>query len=284
MNLIRSIWAWYKSALLWARIAIPIVILLIVVAIAAPPKKHTVTATTTTTTTSSTTTSPTTTTLTPSSTSAVQVTNPASSSPKPPSPTTPPASSSPQAVPTTTVASTVAPPATAPPGTPAALIEVVGDEKIVINVNLLPAAGCSIHNAGNGQLLPDPLCTPGAAATRVTQANIATTICVAGYTATVRPPSSITTPLKQRTATAYGIAYDPTVQEYDHLIPLELGGANDVRNLWTEPPTSPTQKSTTNIKDGVESKLKTAVCAGRIGLIAAQVRIATDWTTALVGL
>jgi hypothetical protein len=178
-------------------------------------------------------------------------------------------------------------PTTAPPTSSTAgftLIEDSGDVKIVLDVNLLTSGGCSIRYAVDGQALPDPTCTPGAAATRVTQVNIGSTICVSGYTNTVRPPSSITTPLKQRTAAAYGMVYDPTVQEYDHLIPLELGGANDVRNLWTEPPTSAVQRSTTNVKDAVESKLHADVCAGRIGLLDAQIRIATDWTTALVGL
>lgn len=164
------------------------------------------------------------------------------------------------------------------------MIEDSDDAKVVLDVNLLPSTGCTIRYAANAQALPDPTCTPGAAATRVTQANIGATICVSGYTKTVRPPSSLTTPLKKRTAAAYGLPYDPSVQEYDHLIPLELGGANDVRNLWTEPPTSPGQRSTTNLKDGVESKLHADVCDAKIGLLEAQMRIATDWTTALAGL
>ena len=64
--------------------------------------------------------------------------------------------------------------------------------------------------------------------------------------------------------------------EYDHLIPLELGGdPNDARNLWVEPGASP------NPKDGIEHKLHQRVCAGTVSLAAAQQAIATDWTTAL---
>ena len=40
--------------------------------------------------------------------------------------------------------------------------------------------------------LPDPACTPGAIDPAVTQADIATTICRTGYTATVRPPAKDT--------------------------------------------------------------------------------------------
>src|SRR5947209_1950760 len=54
--------------------------------------------------------------------------------------------------------------------------------------------------------LPDPLCTPGAIDPRVTQANIRTTICVSGYTATVRPPVSYTNALKARQIDEYGFA------------------------------------------------------------------------------
>jgi hypothetical protein len=63
--------------------------------------------------------------------------------------------------------------------------------------------------------------------------------------------------------------------ELDHLVPLELGGASDTRNLWAEPGTVP------NEKDPVEGRLHRAVCAGVITLADAQHRIATDWTTAL---
>ena len=153
----------------------------------------------------------------------------------------------------------------------------------MLNTNLL-VGPCAIRSAANGQALPDPSCTPGVAAARVTQDSIGQTICKAGYTATIRPAASITNPLKQETAAAYGLAYQPSVQEYDHLIPLELGGANDVRNLWTEPPSSPSQTTVNNAKDAVENQLRTLVCAGRVALVDAQRRIATDWTTALAGL
>ena len=45
-------------------------------------------------------------------------------------------------------------------------------------------------------VLPDPKCTPGATDPRVTQSNIQSTICVPGYTKTVRPSTSVTDPIK----------------------------------------------------------------------------------------
>ena len=44
--------------------------------------------------------------------------------------------------------------------------------------------------------LPDSSVTPGATNASVTQANIAVTICIPGWTKTIRPPASYTTKLK----------------------------------------------------------------------------------------
>ncbi|MFJ9440840.1 hypothetical protein ACIRRH_03085 [Kitasatospora sp. NPDC101235] len=128
--------------------------------------------------------------------------------------------------------------------------------------------------------LPDPYCTPGAYNPDVTQATIGQTICVSGWTATVRPPTSYTNPLKVQQIAAYGYADTNTADyEEDHLVPLELGGApRDPANLWPEPRygNQPAQS-----KDSVETKLKNAVCNGRVGLDDARSAIANDWTTAL---
>jgi hypothetical protein len=79
---------------------------------------------------------------------------------------------------------------------------------------------------------------------------------------------------------AYGesASLRPTI-ELDHLIPLELGGANDTSNLWPEISDEPGQ-GFRNSKDQVENDLKSAVCAHRIAIADAQNAIATNWTTA----
>lgn len=60
--------------------------------------------------------------------------------------------------------------------------------------------------------------------------------------------------------------------EYDHLVPLELGGAtNDRRNLWPEPGASP------NHKDAVEDHLNSQVCEGKMTLANAQNEIVANW-------
>ena len=137
-------------------------------------------------------------------------------------------------------------------------------------------AGSKCHMRGQ---LPDPICTPGSIDPAVTDANVATTICVSGYTASIRPSSGYTTKLKKEQMIDYGFTNSLMTHEEDHLISLELGGAAaDPTNLWPEPGASP------NPKDKVENFMHAAVCAGRISLSEAQKRIATDWTTAETGL
>jgi hypothetical protein len=139
-----------------------------------------------------------------------------------------------------------------------------------------PSADQTCHARGSGLYsLPDPRCTPGAIDPAVTQANIAATICREGYAESVRPPESVTAPEKRASMAAYGDTGRPGGYEYDHLVPLELGGAaNDPRNLWPEPGASP------NPKDALEDRLHALVCSSRLGLADAQREIATDWIAA----
>ncbi|MGW5660014.1 hypothetical protein ACWEWG_07915 [Streptomyces sp. NPDC003758] len=131
--------------------------------------------------------------------------------------------------------------------------------------------------------LPDPSCQPGALNPDVTQDTIDSTICVSGWTATVRPSSSYTTALKKKQIVEYGYS-DTSASDYeeDHFVPLELGGApRSELNLWPEPHYG---DETSADKDVVENKLKKAVCAGDVSLEDAQNAIITDWTTALSSL
>lgn len=135
-----------------------------------------------------------------------------------------------------------------------------------------PAPG-TCHAIGTGLYSrPDRRCTPGALNPAVTQADIGRTICRAGWTATVRPRESITEAEKRASMLAYGDRRPIWDYEYDHLVPLELGGATNARaNLWPEPGTSP------NPKDGVENELNRAVCDHRLSLARAQDEIAANW-------
>ncbi|MER6062372.1 hypothetical protein [Streptomyces sp. NPDC001792] len=167
----------------------------------------------------------------------------------------------------------------------AAKIAVGAGPQTTYTVQQQPPAGSCHYRYEKGEPLEDPACTPGAISPAVTQANLATTICrKGGYTKGVRPPASVTGKEKKLNATSYGYTGSLGDAEYDHLISLQLGGdPNDARNLWVEP-ADPGHKpggGINNKKDPVETKLHTAVCAGKVTLAAAQHAIVTDWTTAL---
>jgi hypothetical protein len=128
--------------------------------------------------------------------------------------------------------------------------------------------------------LPDPSRTPGALNPAVTQENTVRTICVRGWTRTVRPPSQYTYELKR--AQIHDWYHGGRLREYeeDHLIPLSLGGAPyDRRNLWPEP-RHPADGWDADLKDELESRLNWLVCNGQLDLAEAQHAIATDWIEA----
>ena len=162
--------------------------------------------------------------------------------------------------------------ATTPTGGAPAGLHVVHSPGVVTDDEHLAPGQCRARTAADGQPLPDPACTPGAIDPAVSQSDIATTICRSGYTSTIRPPASDTGRWKIRTYVFYGLS-TTTTGEYDHLVPLELGGANATSNLWIEPGRIP------NRKDKVENRLREEVCAGQLTLAAAQHEIAADWTT-----
>jgi hypothetical protein len=107
--------------------------------------------------------------------------------------------------------------------------------------------------------------TPGALNPDVTQATIDGTICVHGWTRTVRPPVTYTNALKARQLREYGLRGPLSGYQEDHLISLELGGAPvDPRNLWPEP--YPRAAAV----DRIENELNRRVCDGSLTLAAAQ--------------
>jgi len=98
------------------------------------------------------------------------------------------------------------------------------------------------------------------------------TICKSGYTKTVR---NVSESVKSAVYKEYGIIRHTTGQyEVDHLISLELGGSNDIANLWPEQSTSTPDSLD---KDKVENYLHKQICDGKMTLKEAQEAIATDW-------
>jgi hypothetical protein len=109
--------------------------------------------------------------------------------------------------------------------------------------------------------------TPGVLNPNVTQSTIRSTICVRGWTRTIRPPTDYTSRVKLEQMRTYGLRGSPRDFQEDHLISLELGGhPTDPRNLWPEP-----YPRAADV-DAIENKLNDAVCSGRMSLTEAQRR------------
>ena len=126
--------------------------------------------------------------------------------------------------------------------------------------------------------LPDSKVTPGVTNPAVTQETINQTICVSGWTKTIRPPVSYTNKLKKQQMAAANLPGDPSLYEEDHLISIELGGSpTDPKNLWPEKWDG---EWGAHKKDVIETRLKRMVCTGKITLAEAQHAIATDWIAA----
>ena len=127
-------------------------------------------------------------------------------------------------------------------------------------------AHCSVHN-----YLQDAKCTPGD-----TLSNVATSqICTPGYAQSVRnvPQSE-----KDEVYAEYDITSHPAgAYEVDHLVSLEIGGSNNIKNLW---PQSYTGSYNAHIKDSLEDFLHTQVCSGTLQLQCAQKAISSDWINA----
>lgn len=119
--------------------------------------------------------------------------------------------------------------------------------------------------------LPDSKMTPGA----VDPAGTVDKICTVGYTATVR---NVPDSLKKQVFAEYNIDPKSDKFEVDHLISLELGGSNDIKNLW--PQSYTTTPWNAHKKDTLENKLHALICAKKLDMATAQKDIATNWIEA----
>ena len=118
--------------------------------------------------------------------------------------------------------------------------------------------------------LPDPHLTPGATIPVTT-----TDICRPGYARSVRHVSHRA---ERRVFREYGLRHESGKYEVDHLISLELGGSNDLRNLW--PQRLDGSPWNARLKDRLENRLHALVCSGALELRQAQNALTSDWTAA----
>jgi hypothetical protein len=145
-----------------------------------------------------------------------------------------------------------------------------------------PAPQSCATQMSNGFPIPDPNCTPGAINPTLTVDILRNpnfrTRCVREQATT-----------EQQKATTYSLYNIPhptnntgasQTCELDHLISLELGGADTLDNIW--PQCGPSEVSLSQRffkeKDGVENYLAKLVRNGQMDLGEAQRGIATDWT------
>ena len=94
--------------------------------------------------------------------------------------------------------------------------------------------------------------------------------------------------MKQQVFEAYGLSGNDDARcvpdargrrcEIDHLISRELGGADEVKNLW--PQTYGTSPWNAALKDKLENRLHVELCAGRISLDTARAMLVNDWRKA----
>jgi hypothetical protein len=161
-------------------------------------------------------------------------------------------------------------------------------EKIQVNYthHISYSADCNWIISG-GAWLPDPECSLGDAFPLTTiQINgeyaeepggvIVGDICVSGYSANIR---DVTQARKEQVYAAYGVVSRVTGEyEVDHIIPLAIGGTNEVTNLFPQPayPLPGFHQ-----KDVCEVCFKNKICKGELDIREAQKMMAKNWTRCL---
>jgi hypothetical protein len=160
--------------------------------------------------------------------------------------------------------------------------QIDGNASVPLQLVANPPPQTCATGMNNGFPIPDPNCTPGAI-------NPTLTVDV------LRDPRFRTGCVRQHAttetqkATTYGLYGIPHPSnntgpnqtcELDHLISLELGGADTLDNIWPQcgPPGGSLSQRFFKEKDGVENYLAKMVKTGQMDLGAAQHGIATDWT------
>ena len=124
--------------------------------------------------------------------------------------------------------------------------------------------GCQINGP-----LQDLGCTPGAVNPDLTK----DVLCSPNFS--TKRVRNVPATEKRDVYAEYGVtSHQPGQYEVDHLISLELGGSNDIANLWPE---AADPQPGFHQKDLVENYLHKQVCDGAISLTEAQKEIANNW-------
>lgn len=121
--------------------------------------------------------------------------------------------------------------------------------------------------------LPDRRCSPGAYYNRLTTA----VICSRRFH--TRRIHRLPRSRKYAVEREYGLPVGlfKRALEIDHIVPLRLGGSNDIANLFPQEYAFANHAPGYPAKDRLDTRLHALVCAGRMRLRLAQRRIAADW-------
>jgi hypothetical protein len=163
-----------------------------------------------------------------------------------------------------------------PHPTPLGLV-IVAPSRHITYPTQMPPGGC-LYGGASPEQYPLWLCVPGVVTSGVTQSNYRRTGCDRDYARRMRPPAS-----EVEDATRYvrqEFRLSPTAHwRLDWLVPLSLGGANDLQNMWPVP-----TPETASRKKKVDEDVLRAVCAGTVSLGAAQNAMAAGWLFAEMSL
>jgi hypothetical protein len=171
--------------------------------------------------------------------------------------------------------------AIAPKGCDQFKIDTTASRALTI-VSLPPHTACHVRTTASGELLPDPKCTPGAINPTLTETVLKN---LAFRTGCVRNDATSENQ-KRSTYKWYRIKrprnnlHLTQTCELDHLIPLYLGGADTLDNIWPQcgPKGVALDDRYFKEKDKVEYFLGRQVREGKLDLATAQKGIAKDWT------
>jgi hypothetical protein len=159
-------------------------------------------------------------------------------------------------------------------------IDVHGDQPFGPASNQRPGA-CNT-TLKNGFLIPDAGCTPGAFNPTVTLEILQDP----NYHTRCNRDLATTAEQKFVTYSWYRLRHPANNQganqlcELDHVVPLELGGADTLDNVWPQcgPNGAGLNKRYFKLKDTVENYLTAMVKAGKMNLDDARKGAASDWT------
>jgi hypothetical protein len=142
--------------------------------------------------------------------------------------------------------------------------------KMGIIVGFVGAAVISVAADTPQAGLPNSFLTPGNT-NKVTKEQV----CAADFTSTVKP---IKDSMKEEAFGRYGLRVERAEGDVlDYLVPPELGGSNDIENLWPEPVRGEWSAAR---KDALEQKLHSMVCDGTLTLKQAQTALKKNWVAA----